>query len=303
MGLARKEINPNFYYNDWEDDGFFDNKIGQYYLGDSADDYSGVSTFHSVLTPEEAEYLTSVVGLIPDTNWYIDVTGHVIQTSMFEDTSVFSTSTDTTVSLENLDPYTVLELTTVITINDTNDIFYQLICQVYDHSPLVLDLNRDNRIDTAKNQWLPHAPKFYREYAKYFDMAGSGGALFTEWVAPSSGDGILVKPENGTVDSALQMFGTAGGYTDGYEKLSIVCDQDRNGWVEGPELEGLAIWIDDNTNARCDEGELKSLSSFGVKRISTAHKDYVGRFETGDNQELRVWDWWPSAMEVRKLRR
>jgi len=240
-GAAAQSLGPNFLDNDWDrvDEGSWSN-----------------------LTQADKDFLKTVSGLDAGIWYYIDLTTHTVNTTGFQDYSWGYT--------EVLDAYTTVEVTV--------NIIYQCVLAVYDYSPIVLDLDGNNKIDVAKNNWRPHAPKFYRQYAKFFDITGDGADDFTEWLAPNSADGLLVIPDNGEVRGALQLFGTAGGYKDGYEKLSIVSDKDNNGWVEGKELEGLAIWIDKNNDAVCQKDELKSLSAFNIKRISTAHKDYVSKF-------------------------
>ncbi|MFP4497117.1 MAG: hypothetical protein ACLFQV_02805 [Vulcanimicrobiota bacterium] len=194
----------------------------------------------------------------------------------------------------------VYEMVTTQTYNYHNETF-QLV-GVWCESPIVLDLDNNNTIDTAANKWLPHDPKFYTHFAKFFDIDGDMKEDFTEWMSADPSDGLLVMPEDGKVETALQLFGTAGGYMDGYEKLSIVCDTDKNGWVEGQELEGLALWIDKNNNARCEEDELHSLQDFNVKKIATDHDNFKSTFVTSDGQVRTTWDWWPSVAEIRKFR-
>ena len=69
--------------------------------------------------------------------------------------------------------------------------------------------------------------------------------------------------------------------------------------MEGEELKGLALWIDENNNARCESEELKSLEDYGVAKISTEHENYVSRYVTTDGSEHTMWDWWPCMVEVR----
>lgn len=314
MGFARKELTPNFLSNDWEDSGF----INHWGLDDYG--FVGIDVFNTLLSPTEMNYLQSITGLQASVPYFIDLTGHTIQTAPFTiltthinvtipittapaGTTTHNSYTQTTVASENLDPYTILETTTTALVNETHNINYQVVAKIYDASPLVLDLNLDKKIDTAKNQYLPHAPKFYREFAKFFDITGDGSEEFTEWIAVNAKDGLLVMPENGKVENALQLFGTAGGYANGFEKLSLLCDKNGDGWVDGKELEGLAIWIDDNDNAICDNGELKALADFGITRLATAQNKYVGKYMTADNHEHVMWDWWPACYEVRKARR
>lgn len=282
-GRAEYQLGPNFLDNDWDD----------VYAGS-----------WSNLTQADLDFLRSLTGLSNAVWYYIDMTTHTVSTAPFQDyTELTSSQTIDEYFYDDLDPYTTLITHIQTTILTFNNVSYQLILQVWDASPIVLDLNRDNKIDTAKNEWQPHAPKFYVQFAKFFDITGDGGADFTEWMTAKPADGLLVMPENGKVETALHLFGTAGGYADGYEKLSIICDKDKNGWVEGEELEGLAIWIDENNDAKCQPDELKKLSDYNIKKISANHKDYVSVYKTGDGKTYTTWDWWPAWVETRKFRR
>ena len=213
----------------------------------------------------------------------------------------------TTINRQNTVNTTETTYTTTHTnkqhVTETKTVDYQLQYYVFDNSPLIFDLDKNGKLDTAKNEWRPHAPKFYVQFAKFFDITGDGVEDFTEWTSASPSDGLLVVPQNGKVHNALQLFGTAGGYIDGYEKLSLHFDTDGNGWVEGNELEGLAIWIDANNDAVCQDNELKTLEDFDIKRINVKHNDYVSKYETGDGQQYTMWDWWPAAAETRKVMR
>ncbi len=209
--------------------------------------------------------------------------------------------TETVTTYEYLDPYTVIEHT--VNLITTVDHIYQLVAWGCE-SPIILDLDNNNRVDVAEGRWLPHLPRVYTQFVRKFDMTGSGTRDLTEWMTPNPGDGLLVMPNaEGKVETALELFGTAGGFDDGYHKLATLCDRDNNGWVEGEELEGLKIWIDHNNNAICEPGELYSLDKFNIARISVNHENFKSVYETTDGQVRTTWDWWPSVMEVRKLRK
>jgi hypothetical protein len=188
--------------------------------------------------------------------------------------------------------------------NQTTNHTYAIRYYVYSVSPLVLDLDDNRRIDVAEGYWLPHAPKFYMKYTNFFDLTGDGIEDFCEWMSPRAHDGLLCMPdENGQVRNALQLFGTAGGFLNGFEKLSLVCDKDNNGWIEGSELKGLKIWIDKNNDGKCESNEIFGLDTYGITRIATRQKNYVGAFVTSDEKYHVMWDWWPSMTETRKFKR
>jgi hypothetical protein len=267
-------------------------------------DWDGATVKGSgLLTSEEKAYL-GTLNLSAGVWWYIDLTSHVVSSSAFQNSS-FETGREviTEYITEKLDPFTTIVTKVETTIITIKDVSYQIILQVHDSSPLVLDLDNNGKIDTAKNDWRPHAPKFHTWAAKFFDITGDGTTDYCEWMMPTPGDGMLCIPEEGKVDTALQLFGTAGGYTDGYEKLSIICDKNNNGWVEGKELEGVKIWIDENNDAVCQPAELKDLQDYGIKRISTKHNDYVSKYETTSGEMRTTWDWWPATLETRKFRK
>ena len=272
----------NFFNNDW----------------DSSSDRRYLRSLPSA----EQSYLKSLY-LGARTTWYIDMTGHKVSTSMFRNTTTSSTSRSQSVSgYKYVGNNTYERVITVRTHTTYRHITYQHLRYIYDCSPLVLDINKDGKVDTANNEWLPHSPKFFKSYALYFDISGDGVKDYTEWVGKGANDAILVMPENGKVESALQMFGTAGGFRDGFEKLSIVCDKDNNGVVEGEELQGLYLWFDLNRDAVCEDFEMRSLSDFNVTKLPTKNENFVGSYITTDGQEHTMWDWWPSVMEIRKIR-
>ncbi|MCX7871337.1 MAG: hypothetical protein N2485_07210 [bacterium] len=264
-GYAAAQLGPNFYDNDWDEirQGSWSN-----------------------LTQEDINYLKTISGLSNGIWYYIDLTdktgaiaGVDENTMPFQDFSEFISEGDITINIDHT---------------------YQLVLQVYDYSPIVLDLNNDKKIDVAYNYWLPHAPKFFTQNVVKFDITGDMVPDLVEWVI-NSNDGLLVEPGVKKVKSALDLFGTAGGYSDGYEKLATY-DKDKNGFVEGKELEGFKIWIDKNQNGVCEDNELLNISEFNIKRLSVNHNGkYVSYYETNDGQKRIMWDWWPAAIQVKKI--
>ncbi len=264
-GYAAVELGPNFLDNDW--------------------DLVLAGSWNN-LTQEDRNYLRTLTGLSNGIWYYIDLTdrtgaipGANQNTMPFQDFSEVLSEGDVTIN-----------------INHT----YQLVLQVYDYSPIVLDLNNDKKIDVAYNYWLPHAPKFFTQNVVKFDITGDMVPDLVEWVI-NPNDGLLVEPGVKKVKSALDLFGTAGGYSDGYEKLATY-DKDKNGFVEGKELEGFKIWIDKNQNGICEDNELFNISQFNIKRLSVNHNGkYVSYYETNDGQKRIMWDWWPAAIQVKKV--
>lgn len=81
------------------------------------------------------------------------------------------------------------------------------------------------------------------------------------------------------------LFGDMGSlFKSGYQKLAAVHDGNHGGNVAGSELPGLAIWVDANSNAKVDAGELKSLAEYNIVGFSIfrVHR----RIDHGDGRSL-----------------
>lgn len=164
-------------------------------------------------------------------------------------------------------------------------------------SPIVLDLDADNRPDVDRGEWLPHPTRFNRARAVLFDITATGFPGITEWIGPN--DGLLVAPvrKGVSVIGGEKLFGNPIGYLDGYQKLGLLYDKDQDGAISGGELAPLQVWRDANSNARIDDGELRSVMAHKITRISTQHVNLKGTF-TIDGKERATWDWWPTSMIV-----
>lgn len=165
-------------------------------------------------------------------------------------------------------------------------------------SPIVLDMKGTGRLQASGGNWLPHPGKLQRDRVIAFDFNANGFEVLMEWVGPD--DGLLVEPKaDGTVDGSC-LFGTTGGYLNGYEKLSV---RDANGdrKLNGHELDGLCVWQDRNGNGRVDDHELTSVRGLGITEINLNHSNFQSTFVI-NGASRAMWDWWPSALDVRKVR-
>ena len=162
-------------------------------------------------------------------------------------------------------------------------------------SPLVLDIT-GNGLQASNGQYLPGHP-VVEDHVILADFYGDGFEIGMEWVGPQ--DGLLVAPKaDGSVDMSC-LFGSAGGYDNGYEKLSLH-DTNNDKVVSGEELNGLSIWQDANGNGRAEASELKTVQELGITEISLSEKNYVSSFKM-NGKTHKMWDWWPNAMEVIKI--
>ncbi len=163
-------------------------------------------------------------------------------------------------------------------------------------SPIVLDLSGTGKIGASDGHWLPHPKAFYTKNRVMFDFFGNGFPVAMEWVGQN--DGLLVRPKaDGKVDGTC-LFGSANGYTNGYEQMATL-DANLDGHVSGKELAGLSVWQDKNTDGKCDSGELQSVQQLGITDFNLKHTQYKSSFTMkGKNQAM--YDWWPTMFEIKK---
>ena len=164
-------------------------------------------------------------------------------------------------------------------------------------SPLLLDLDGDGAIQASGGEWLPHK-KTHKERMAFFDFHGDKFPVLMEWPGPQ--DGILCQPNaDGSMDGT-RLFGTATGFEDGYEALRVK-DSNNDGKISGSELSGIAVWTDANSDARVQQGEVKTLAEHRVTELSLKHKNYVASFQR-DGKSHRMFDWWPQTFELNRIR-
>jgi hypothetical protein len=135
--------------------------------------------------------------------------------------------------------------------------------------PIVFDLDGDGQIKTTGLGNGRH--KFFSAVTMLstiqFDLEGTGSKQNIEWIT-GDGDGFLIDKSKWKTDGTMSgdaLFGTAGGFRDGFEKLSKF-DKNGDGIISGVELEELAFW-QDNGDAVPQPEEYKDISAFGITEI------------------------------------
>jgi hypothetical protein len=200
----------------------------------------------------------------------------------------------------NVDVNQITTLTTFIdalTTTSYNQIAVWQVSTLRTISPLLLDLDGDGAIQASGGQWLPHQ-KTHKERMAFFDFHGDKFPVLMEWPGPQ--DGILCHPkQDGSIDGT-RLFGTATGFKDGFEALRVK-DSNNDGKISGTELDGLAVWTDANSDARPQDGEVKSLADHRVTELSLKHKKYVASYQR-DGKSYRMFDWWPQTFELNRVR-
>lgn len=135
-------------------------------------------------------------------------------------------------------------------------------------SPIVLDVTGKGKLEASNGQWQPHPNSFTKDKIAMFDFYGNGFEVAMEWVGPN--DGLLVEPKaDGTIDGSC-LFGTSGGYSDGFEKLSMR-DTNKDMKISSDELKGLSVWMDKNSNGIADKGEVMTVADLGITQLNLKH--------------------------------
>ncbi|MCC6677840.1 MAG: hypothetical protein IT436_11900 [Phycisphaerales bacterium] len=133
-----------------------------------------------------------------------------------------------------------------------------------------------------------------------FDLDGSGRAQAWPWLKPTTGLLCWDPTNTGRITSGRQLFGSVSWwlfFRNGYEALDAL-DDNRDGRLTGPELQGISVWFDRNSNAISDPGEVTPVQALGIRSLScraTATSDGCPANPTGltlaDGRSLPTYDW------------
>jgi len=121
-------------------------------------------------------------------------------------------------------------------------------------TPVSLLWSSDTKIEDVRSK--SRFPLNPGEEGRWFMWRASGVTPLVVWDPEGKGD----------VQSSSQLFGnhTFGkSFKNGFEALASL-DENKNNWLEGAELKGIALWFDFNQDGISDPGEVKSLDSVGV---------------------------------------
>lgn len=133
-----------------------------------------------------------------------------------------------------------------------------------------------------------------------FDLDGDGRAEKRPWVKPTTGFLVWDSARSGKITSGRQMFGSATWwmfFKNGYRAMDVL-DDNRNGWLEASEMDGLSVWFDRNGNGISEAGEVVPARSLGIKAIATKSNGFDGTspmcgqgLKLEDGRILPTYDW------------
>ena len=172
-------------------------------------------------------------------------------------------------------------------------------------TPLALDLNGDGLRSISAVAGV------------VFDVNADGQAERVGWLSTSDAWLGLDRNGNGLIDDGSELFGSGTTLPDGSKALDgfaalRVLDSNQDGVIDPNDADfaGLSVWVDRNTNAKTDPGELRSLAQAGVQSLSLAAKPtaivdqgnligLMGTYTTTDGRTHELSDIWLSANPLR----
>ncbi len=133
-----------------------------------------------------------------------------------------------------------------------------------------------------------------------FDLDGDGRAEKRPWVKPTTGFLVWDSARTGKITSGRQLFGSATWwmfFKNGYRAMDVL-DDNRNGWLEASELDGLSVWFDRNGNGISESGEVVPARFLGITAIATKSNGFDGDspmcgqgLKLQDGRILPTYDW------------
>ena len=80
-------------------------------------------------------------------------------------------------------------------------------------------------------------------------------------------------------------------------------DDNRDGWLRGKELIGLALWYDRNGNGKSDPGEVEPIEKTPIQALRTSFDGHHGDsmvssngVQLRDGRSLPTYDWVTSSL-------
>jgi hypothetical protein len=146
-----------------------------------------------------------------------------------------------------------------------------------------------------------------------FDVNADGQPEQVGWLSTSDAWLALDRNGNGLIDDGSELFGSGTTLPDGSKALDgfaalRVFDSNQDGVVDSNDADfaSLSVWVDRNTNAKTDPGELRSLAQAGIQSLSLAAKPtaiidqgnligLMGTYTTTDGRTQELGDIWLSV--------
>lgn len=103
-----------------------------------------------------------------------------------------------------------------------------------------------------------------------FDADGTGLDQQWTWINKDAAWLVYDPHQRKQISSGLQLFGNVTFWLfweNGYQALGAL-DDDGDGYLSGPELTGLALWQDLNSDGISQQHEVRTLAQWGITKLS-----------------------------------
>jgi hypothetical protein len=146
-----------------------------------------------------------------------------------------------------------------------------------------------------------------------FDVNADGQAESVGWLSNTDAWLALDRNGNGLIDDGSELFGSgttmpdASKALDGFAALRVL-DSNQDGVIDSNDAAfgKLSLWVDANSNAKTDPGELRTLTQAGIQSLSLVAKPtaiidqgnligLMGSYTTIDGQTPEMADVWLSV--------
>lgn len=172
-------------------------------------------------------------------------------------------------------------------------------------SPVIVDLYGIGYPDLlAGSEAWPQgrqAPSEDLDVYRGFELV-PGTYQLTEWVGPKVGilvveNPMTLKPPDWGNVSAVHLLGNfmgGGKWKNGYHAMSWF-DKNKDGFLKGTELDPVYIWVDGNTNAFLEPGELMPAKDLlrSLEVVTSPELWSATGAELLDGTLVSTWDWFP----------
>jgi hypothetical protein len=139
-----------------------------------------------------------------------------------------------------------------------------------------------------------------------FDLDGDGLIERWPWVKATTGILVWDPDAKGTITSGRQMFGSVSWwlfFMDGYQALDAL-DDNRDGVLSGPELTGISVWFDRDSDGKSDLGEVIPVEKLSIVSITTNASGKNGGCPMNkrglilvDGRTVATYDWIASSIQ------
>jgi hypothetical protein len=173
-------------------------------------------------------------------------------------------------------------------------------------SPLVIDLDKNNIIDTYNKSNFSKVVMSKEDIQKRnwmsMDILGDGVIRIVEKLGPNDGILFTTNDLNSIIKrgylTGKELFGQSDGFKNGFEKMKLL-DLDNNNKIEGQELNNVYIWQDKNQDGKVQKDEILSSKDIDLTQVSLNYNSQMISTATINGKTVTVWDWYPATLDVK----